>query len=84
MASLVFLHYILITNNLYLCKRGQNVILILMCKEKLFIGVSVKVQMDKAREILENQVIPREKLFQQRKRQGLLGQEVRETIKVNA
>ena len=35
-----------------------------MCKEKLITGVKVTQQMSKARDILNSQVIPKEKLFQ--------------------
>lgn len=43
-----------------------------MCKEKLFTGLSVTQQMSKARFILDNQVIPKEELFQIRKKSGKL------------
>jgi hypothetical protein len=41
-----------------------------MCKEKLITGITVTQQMSKARIILKNQVIPREKQFQQDKKRG--------------
>jgi len=43
-----------------------------MCKEVLFTGVKVSRQLQKANEILNSQVIPKEKLFQQRKQKGEL------------
>ena len=41
-----------------------------MCKEKLITGINVAQQMSKARNILNSQVIPREELFQIRKKEG--------------
>ncbi len=55
-----------------------------MCKDILITGVAVTQQMKKAKEILENQVIPQENKFQQRKRNGLLSQEFTVAIKENA
>ena len=46
-----------------------------MCKEKLITGIKVTHQMSKARNILNNQVIPREELFQVRKKEGKLSSE---------
>ncbi len=55
-----------------------------MCKEKLITGIKVTQQMSKARSILNNQVIPREELFQIRKREGKLSQELLSALKTNA
>lgn len=55
-----------------------------MSKEKLFNGVEVAQQMSKARIILNSQVIPREELFQIRKREGKLSPELTQAIKSNA
>ena len=43
-----------------------------MCKEVLFTGIKVSQQMKKANEILKNEVIPKEKMYQQRKEKGEL------------
>jgi hypothetical protein len=55
-----------------------------MCKEKLFTGVKVSRQMSKARNILNNQVIPKEELFQIRKNEGKLSLELKKALKSNA
>ena len=55
-----------------------------MCKEKLITGVKVAQQMSKARSILNSQVIPREELFQIRKREGKLSQELLSALRANA
>lgn len=55
-----------------------------MCKEKLITGVKVTQQMSKARNILNSQVIPREELFQIRKREGKLSPELTRALKSNA
>jgi hypothetical protein len=55
-----------------------------MCKEKIITGVKVAHQMSKAKIILENQVIPREELFQIRKREGKLSPELLRSLKKNA
>jgi hypothetical protein len=55
-----------------------------MCKEKLITGIKVTQQMSKARNILNNQVIPREELFQIRKKEGKLSSELVSALKNNA
>ncbi len=55
-----------------------------MCKEKLITGVKVTQQMSKARNILNNHVIPKEELFQIRKRDGKLSPELINALKANA
>lgn len=55
-----------------------------MCKDKLITGVRVSQQMSRARIILNNQVIPREELFQIRKKQGKLSPELISALKTNA
>jgi len=54
-----------------------------MCKEKLITGIKVTQQMSKARIILNNQVIPKEELFQIRKMKGKLSSELRNALKSN-
>ena len=55
-----------------------------MCKEQLITGIKVTQQMSKARNILNSQVIPREELFQIRKKNGNLSQELNSALKKNA
>lgn len=55
-----------------------------MSKEKLITGIKVTQQMSKARNILNSQVIPREELFQIRKRERKLSPELVSALKVNA
>lgn len=55
-----------------------------MCKEKLITGIRVTRQMSKAKEILNSQVIPREELFQIRKKNGKLSPELKIALKANA
>ncbi len=55
-----------------------------MCKEKLITGITVAQQMSKARNILNSQVIPREELFQVRKKEGKLSPELVSALKSNA
>lgn len=55
-----------------------------MCKEKLITGIDVTLQMSKARIILNSQVIPRDELFQIRKREGKLSKELLNALKSNA
>jgi hypothetical protein len=55
-----------------------------MCKEKLITGIKVAQQMSKARNILNSQVIPREELFQIRKKEGQLSPELMSALKTNA
>jgi len=55
-----------------------------MHKEKLITGVKVTQQMSKARNILNSQVIPKEELFQIRKKEGKLSPELISALKANA
>lgn len=55
-----------------------------MCKEKLITGVKVTQQMSRARNILNSQVIPKEELFQIRKKEGKLSPELISALKANA
>jgi hypothetical protein len=55
-----------------------------MCKEKLFTGIKVSKQLSKARNILNNQVIPKEELFQIRKKEGNLSVELKKALQSNA
>ncbi|MBW6482401.1 MAG: hypothetical protein K0B10_05015 [Vicingaceae bacterium] len=55
-----------------------------MCKEKLITGIRVIQQMSKARNILNSQIIPREELFQIRKKEGKLSQQLNRALKSNA
>jgi hypothetical protein len=55
-----------------------------MCKEKLITGIKVTQQMSKARIILNSQVIPREELYQIRKKEGRLSLELYLALKANA
>jgi len=55
-----------------------------MDKDKLITGIKVTQQMSKAKNILYNQVIPREELFQIRKKEGKLSPELQSALKVNA
>jgi len=54
-----------------------------MCKEKLITGIKVTQQMSKAKNILNSQVIPREELYQIRKREGKLNPELKSALKSN-
>lgn len=55
-----------------------------MYKDKIITGVKVTQQMSKARNILNTQVIPREELFEIRRRDGRLSQELIRALKSNA
>jgi len=55
-----------------------------MCKERLITGIKVARQMSKARNIFNSQVAPREELFQIRKKNGVLSQELLNALKKNA
>jgi hypothetical protein len=55
-----------------------------MYKDKLITGIKITQQMSKARNILNNQVIPREELFQIRKKEGKLSPELIKALKTNA
>ena len=55
-----------------------------MCKEKIITGIKVTQQMSKAKAILNSQVIPREELFQIRKKMGKLSPELKRALKANA
>jgi len=62
----------------------KNCNFVFMCKEILITGVAVKQQMIKARKILKNEVIPREKTFQKRKKNCSLSTELMRALKSNA
>jgi ferredoxin-NADP reductase len=55
-----------------------------MCKNKLITGIKVTQQMSRAYSILNSQVIPREILFQIRKKEGNLSPDLIKAIKRNA
>jgi hypothetical protein len=55
-----------------------------MCKERLFTGIKVSKQLSKARTILNSQVIPKEELFQIRKKTGKLSPELQKALQSNA
>ncbi len=55
-----------------------------MCKEKIITGIKVAQQMSKARNILNNQVLPKEELFQIRKKEGKLSLDLIRLLKKNA
>ena len=55
-----------------------------MCKDVLITGVTVALQKSRANHILHNQVIPREELFQIRKKQGRLSPELLNALESNA
>jgi hypothetical protein len=55
-----------------------------MSKQKIITGIKVTDQMAKAREILNTQVLPQEKLFQERKRNGQLTKEHVNVLQLNA
>ena len=55
-----------------------------MCKEVLITGVRVEEQMNQAKVILETKIIPQEKAFQERKKNGSLSHELISALKANA
>jgi hypothetical protein len=55
-----------------------------MSKDTLITGIKVSQQMSKARNILNNQVLPKEELFQIRKKEGRLSSELMSALKSNA
>ena len=55
-----------------------------MCKEVLITGVRVEQQMNQAKVILESKIIPQEKTFQKRKKNGSLSNELIRALKANA
>ncbi len=55
-----------------------------MCKDKLITGITVTYQMSKAKRILNSQVIPRDELFQIRKKEGRLSKELLTALETNA
>jgi len=55
-----------------------------MSNQKIITGIKVTDQMTKAREILNTQVLPKEKLFQERKRNGQLSKEHINALQSNA
>lgn len=55
-----------------------------MGADKIFTGVKVSKQLSKARNILNNQVIPKEQLFQIRKKEGKLSPELQKALQNDA
>lgn len=55
-----------------------------MSKDRIITGLKVTQQMSKARAILYNQVIPREELFQIRKKAGKLSTDQTPAVERNA
>ncbi|MBT0812889.1 hypothetical protein KIH41_16500 [Litoribacter ruber] len=55
-----------------------------MKKDKLITGIEITQQMSRARNILNNQVLPKEELFQIRKKEGRLSPELLNKLKSNA
>lgn len=55
-----------------------------MEKQVIITGVEVSEQMTKALNILKTQVIPKETLFQERKKKGQLSRELLNALKSNA
>lgn len=55
-----------------------------MGKDRLITGLEVTRQMSRANMILHNQVIPQEDLFQIRKKEGKLSEELRRALESNA
>jgi hypothetical protein len=55
-----------------------------MCKDVLITGVTVTQQMKKAKEILQTKVIPREKIFRERKKNSSLNSGLIDALKANA
>lgn len=55
-----------------------------MQKDKLITGIDIKHQMSKAKNILNNVVIPKEELFQIRKKEGKLSNDLINALKSNA
>ena len=55
-----------------------------MCKKILITGIKVTQQMSNAGNILNNQVIPKEELFQICKKEGKLSSEPISVLKTNA
>lgn len=54
-----------------------------MSKQKIITGIKVTDQMAKAREILNKQVLPKETIFQDRKRKGQLSKELLNALQAN-
>ena len=52
--------------------------------KQIITGIRISEQMEKANEILQNVVIPRENLFQKRKQENSLSKTLQNAIKVNA
>lgn len=55
-----------------------------MCKEILITGIKVTQQMRMARNILKNEVIPKEEQFQVWRKNGKLSPELMNALKANA
>ena len=68
----------------HLIRFNRIICIFVTCKEKLITGIKVTQQMSKARNILNNQVIPKEELFQIRKKEGKLSRELISALKSNA
>lgn len=56
----------------------------MMTEETIITNVKVSEQMAKARDILKKQVLPKEHLFQERRRKGLLSQELLNALNTDA
>jgi len=55
-----------------------------MSSQKIITGIKVTEQMTKARDILNKQILPKEALFQERKRKGQLSKELLNALNANA
>lgn len=55
-----------------------------MDSQKIITGITVTEQMAKARDILNKIILPREALFQERKRKGQLSKELLNALNANA
>jgi hypothetical protein len=55
-----------------------------MSSQKIITGITVTEQMTKAKDILNKQILPKEALFQERKRKGQLSKELLNALNANA
>lgn len=55
-----------------------------MSSQKIITGITVTEQMAKARDILNKIILPKEALFQERKRKGQLSKELLNALNTNA
>ncbi len=55
-----------------------------MSEKILFTGVSVEEQMERAKKILNEEVLPKEELYQKKKKQNKLSKELISALKANA